>query len=59
MAEEDVTVIATMRVKFAWWLPLYLRAVTLVAWLTAREPDYDKVAGVVRHGMRTQIEVAK
>jgi hypothetical protein len=40
----------------AWWLSLYLRGVVLLAVLKGREPNYDKVARVIRRGLSTSIE---
>jgi hypothetical protein len=42
---------ATMKVEFyvhkAWWLPIYLHGVALVATLMQAEPDWEKVQRMV------------
>ncbi|WP_157652198.1 hypothetical protein [Burkholderia ubonensis] len=45
-----------MRVRFAWWLPLYLRAVGLRACMTRTEPDYERVERVVARAVRMTME---
>ncbi|WP_175984526.1 hypothetical protein [Burkholderia stabilis] len=46
----------TFRMSFAWWLPLYLRAVAVRARLTRTEPDYQRVKRVVARAIRTTME---
>ncbi|WP_321789274.1 hypothetical protein [Burkholderia pyrrocinia] len=45
-----------VRVRTAWWLPLYVRF--LAAWcrLTRTEPDYEQIRSIVARGIRTSIE---
>ncbi|WP_446903006.1 hypothetical protein [Burkholderia sp. YIM B11467] len=46
----------TIRVKTAWWLPLYARG--LIAWcrLTRIQPNYGRVERIVRRAVRTSFE---
>lgn len=44
-----------LQVRFAWWVKHYLTAVALGAALTGREPDLDKVLGLVMRGARIRV----
>lgn len=45
-----------VRVRTAWWLPLYLRYLAVWCRVTRTEPDYERVRGVIARGVRTSIE---
>lgn len=46
-----------IKVWFAWWLPLYIHGVALMAALTGCQPDMGKVRAMVRRAMRTKVDV--
>jgi len=43
---------ANIKIRTAWWLPLYLKAIVWVYAITGRETDWSKVERVVVRGMR-------
>lgn len=47
---------ANIKIRTAWWLPLYLKAIVWTYAITGREPDWSKVERVVVRGMRCKIE---
>lgn len=51
MAELEVRVV----VRFAWWVRLYLWAVSTFATLHGLSPDVSKVERVMRAGMRVTV----
>lgn len=53
MNQEKLTI--TLKVSFAWWLPLYLSGVWHFAWLTGAEPDWDKVSKKVASAARLEV----
>ncbi|WP_157654794.1 hypothetical protein [Burkholderia ubonensis] len=46
----------TFRVRTAWWLPLYIRALIVWCRFTRAEPNYERVRRVVARGVRTRLE---
>lgn len=49
----------TLRVRTAWWLPLYVRFIVVWYRLTRTEPDYERVRGVIARGVRTRLEAKR
>ncbi len=46
-----------LEIKSRWWLPVYLRTLTLICILACREPDYDKVSKfIVRYGISQKVK---
>jgi hypothetical protein len=46
-----------LELKMRWWVPVYLRTITLLCLATQQEPDYDKVAGfIVRLGISKKVK---
>lgn len=45
----------TLRVRVAWWLRWYLAGVLMVAYLTRREPDNDKLRYWVCKAVRCEL----
>lgn len=52
------TVTLTVQITTAWWLPLYLRTLTLVCLTMGTAPDPDKVAQVVKRAVRLRLVAA-
>lgn len=48
---SSVTAQISVRVKVAWWVPLYLQGVVAMSILTGREPDEEKVLAWVLRGV--------
>ena len=47
-----------VELKAKWWLPVYVKTLTLFCMLMQREPDYEKVAAfIVKHGMTQKVTV--
>jgi hypothetical protein len=44
-----------LELRFAWWLDWYISALTAVAVITQREPDWDKLAAVIGHAVRFKV----
>lgn len=44
-----------VQITTAWWLPLYLRTLTLVCLVMGTEPDMAKVDQVVKRAIRTKL----
>lgn len=52
----------SVEVKSRWWLPLYLKTLTLFCQMVQREPDYVKVSAfIVKYGISQKLkhELAK
>ncbi|ATX88194.1 hypothetical protein ACVEIK_009795 [Klebsiella aerogenes] len=48
----------SLEVKSRWWLPLYLKTLTLFCQMVQREPDYVKVSAfIVKYGIRQSVKV--
>ena len=48
----------SVHVTTAWWLPLYLRTLTLICLAMGAEPDMAKVEQVVKRAIRTKLVAA-
>jgi hypothetical protein len=47
----------SVEVKARWWLPVYIKTLTLFCLVMYREPDYEKVrAFIVKHGVSQKIK---
>lgn len=47
-----VTSRLSVEIKSRWWLPVYIRTLTLLCLMMRCEPDYRKVAEfIVKHGI--------
>lgn len=44
-----------VHITTAWWLPLYLRTLTLFCLAMGTEPDWSKVEQVVKRAIRTKL----
>lgn len=44
-----------IKVRMAWWWPLYLHGMALTSALSRREPDWDKVRATARRAMRVRV----
>jgi len=42
----------TLKIKVVWWVKPYLTCVAWCAYATGREPDIDKIKGVVLRGVK-------
>lgn len=40
-----------LKVRVAWWVKPYLKLVGMLAWISGRQPDTDKVAASVMKGV--------
>jgi hypothetical protein len=49
------TVTCAVHITTAWWLPLYLRTLTLICLAMGTEPDMAKVEQVVKRAIRTKL----
>ncbi|EIW8606035.1 hypothetical protein CF311_002666 [Klebsiella aerogenes] len=48
----------SLEVKSRWWLPLYLKTLTLFCHVVQREPDYEKVSAfIVKYGISQSVKV--
>ncbi|HBV9247168.1 TPA: hypothetical protein MD906_003820 [Klebsiella aerogenes] len=48
----------SVEVKSRWWLPLYLKTLTLFCHVVQREPDYEKVSSfIVKYGISQSVKV--
>lgn len=45
----------SVHITTAWWLPLYLRTLTLICLAMGTEPDWAKVEQVVTCAIRTKL----
>lgn len=46
-----------VELKAKWWLPVYIKTLTLFCMLMQREPDYEKVAAfIVKRGISQRIK---
>ncbi|HGT8985932.1 hypothetical protein [Escherichia coli] len=47
----------SVEVKSRWWLPVYIKTLTLFCLMTCREPDYEKVAAfILKHGISQMVK---
>lgn len=47
----------SVEVKSRWWLPLYLKTLTLFCQMVQREPDYEKVSAfIVKYGISQKLK---
>ncbi|SAE97739.1 Uncharacterised protein [Kluyvera intermedia] len=47
----------SVEIKSKWWLPIYIRTLTLFCMMTRREPDYQKVGDfIVKHGISQKVK---
>ncbi|KJP58463.1 hypothetical protein SR71_08440 [Klebsiella aerogenes] len=47
----------SVEVKSRWWLPLYLKMLTLFCHVVQREPDYEKVSAfIVKYGISQKLK---
>lgn len=54
MAREQVK----LKITLAWWLPLYVKVLTLACMLTGLEPDWDKVERTVKRAVRMRLDAS-
>lgn len=48
----------SVELKAKWWLPVYIKTLTLFCLMMGREPDYGKVSAfIVKHGISQQVKV--
>ena len=46
----------SVEIKSKWWLPIYIRTLTLFCMMMRCEPDYQKVAEfIVKHGISQMV----
>lgn len=46
----------SVEIKSRWWLPVYIRTLTLFCMMMRCEPDYQKVAEfIIKHGISQQL----
>ena len=47
----------TVEIKSKWWLPVYIRTLTLFCMMMRCEPDYQKVGDfIVKHGISKKVK---
>lgn len=47
----------SVEVKSRWWLPLYLKTLTLFCKVVQQEPDYEKVSAfIVKYGISQKMK---
>ena len=47
----------TVEVKSSWWLPFYVKTLTLFCLMFQREPDYEKTAALItKHGISQKVK---
>lgn len=44
-----------LKVRVAWWLRLYIYGVTAMCRITGLEPDWNKVAAIVRKAVKLDV----
>ena len=48
----------SLEVKSRWWLPLYLKTLTLFCQMIQREPDYVKVSAfIAKYGVSQKVKI--
>lgn len=48
----------SVEVKSRWWLPLYLKTLTLFCQMVQREPDYEKISAfIVKYGFSQKMKI--
>lgn len=52
MAQE---VSVTISVKVSWWVPIYLRGLSIFCQITGVEPDMSRVSRVIERGVKTKV----
>lgn len=47
----------SVELKAKWWVPVYIKTLTLFCLMMCREPDYEKVSAfIVKHGIRQRVK---
>lgn len=47
----------SVELKAKWWLPVYIKTLTLFCLMMGREPDYQKVRNfLVKHGITQKLK---
>ncbi len=47
----------SIEVKSRWWLPFYVKTLTLFCLMFQREPDYEKIAALItKHGISQKVK---
>ena len=47
----------SVEIKSRWWLPVYIRTLTLFCMMMRREPDYQKVGDfIVKYGISQRVK---
>ncbi len=47
----------SVEVKSRWWLPLYLKTLTLFCQMVQREPDYEKISAfIAKYGISQKLK---
>ncbi len=47
----------SVELKAKWWLPVYIKTLTLFCLAMRREPDYEKVSAfIVKHGISQKVK---
>lgn len=48
----------SVEVKSRWWLPLYLKTLTLFCQMVQREADYEKISAfIVKYGVSQKMKI--
>ncbi|MGO3912284.1 hypothetical protein [Huaxiibacter chinensis] len=48
----------TLELKAKWWLPVYIKTLTIFCMMIRCEPDYQKVGDfIVKHGISQKLKV--
>jgi|GEM_PF-2100511 len=51
----EAKLVLTVRVRLAWWWPLYSNGIVVMVWLTGLEPDLARVHAAARRAVRVSI----
>ena len=47
----------SVEIKSRWWVPVYIKTMTLLCLMMRREPDYHKVGNfLVKHGISQKLK---
>lgn len=47
----------SVEIKSRWWVPVYIKTLTLLCLMMRREPDYQKVRNfLVKHGISQKLK---
>lgn len=55
MARTTSKITAEVTVTWCWWLKHYLVGVAIMAWLTGRKPDRERMRYWVDKGIKTKV----